>query len=235
MYAPAFDEVYDYVLRIVGDLDVAAGVMRETFAKARRAFGEHGTDVAPWLLGTARACALDALRYRRDRNGDVREALRFTGVDADRMPNFNVVFDLELVELVWDAATALPRDDYSLLVLDVRHDLPAEAIGEHLGLNGTVSTRLTRVREAFDDAVLGELVVRRARHACAELDDVLVREHEPHRVAQHVRHCTLCQESSRRFASPSEVLGALEPIAPAGALYREIFGPARRRRFFGML
>jgi DNA-directed RNA polymerase specialized sigma24 family protein len=100
LYAPAFDEVYDYVLRVVGDLDVAAAVMGETFPKAGRAFGERGTDVAPWLLTTARACALDALRYRRDRNGDVRNALRFTGVDADRMPDFNVVFDLELVELV---------------------------------------------------------------------------------------------------------------------------------------
>lgn len=234
LYGPRLEEVYDFVLRIVGERELAADVVRETFAKAQHAFAERGSNVAPWLFVTARDCALDALRYRRDRNGEVREALQLTGVDGDRVPEANVVFDRELIELVWDAAAALPRDEYSLLALHVRHDLPADAIGHELGLNGAVSARLTRAREAFDDAVLCQLVARRGRHNCDELD-IVVREHEPRRVAQHVQRCTRCRKSSRGYVSPTEVLGALELVEPSGSLRRELFGSTRRRRVFGIL
>jgi RNA polymerase sigma-70 factor (ECF subfamily) len=234
LYGPQLEAVYDYVLRVVGDRDVASDVVRETFAKARRAFPEQGNDVAAWLFTTARACALDALRYRRDRNGGIREALRFTIVDGDRVPDATLVFDRELAELVWDAAAALSREEYSLLALHVRHDLPADAIGEQLGRNGAVSTRLTRTRKTFDDTIVCQLVARRGRHNCAELD-ALVGEDEPRRVSQHIRRCERCRGSSQSFVSPAEVLGALAPIAPARALRREIFGSARRRRVFGIL
>jgi DNA-directed RNA polymerase specialized sigma24 family protein len=234
LYDPQFEGVYDYVLRIVCDREIAADVVRTTFAKGRRSFAEQGNDVAAWLFATARACALDALRYRRDRNGGVREALQFTGVDGDRMPDAALVFDRELVELVWDTAAALPRDEYSLLALHVRHDLPVEAIGEHLCLNGTASFRLTRVCASFDEAVVCELVARRARHSCSELDFV-VRQDDRRRVAQHIKRCTSCRESSKAFVSASAVLGALAPLEPEHGLRREIFGKARRRRVFGIL
>jgi hypothetical protein len=164
----------------------------------------------------------------------VREALQLTGVDGDRVPEANVVFDRELIELVCDAAAALPRDEYSLLALHVRHDLPADVIGDQLGLNGAVSARLARAREAFDDAVLCQLVARRGRHNCEELD-MVVREHEPRRVAQHVQHCVRCRESNCGYVSPAEVLGALQLVEPAAELRREIFGATRRRRVFGIL
>jgi RNA polymerase sigma factor (sigma-70 family) len=234
LYGSQFEGVYDYVLRVVGDRGVAADVVRATFAKAQRAFAEQGNDVAAWLFATARASALDALRYRRDRNCDVREALQFTRVDGDRVPDATVVFDRELAELVWDAAAALSREEYSLLALHVRHDLPADAIGEQLGLNGATSTRLTRTQAAFDDGVVCELVARRGRHNCPELD-ILVRQDERRRVSQHIHRCARCQESSRAFVSPAEVLGSLARIAPARGLRREIFGNARRRRVFGIL
>lgn len=234
LYAPHLEGVYDYVLRIVGERELAADVVRTTFAKARRAFAEQGSDVATWLFATARDTALDALRYRRDRNGDVREALELTGVDGDRVPEASVVFDRELAELVWEAAAALPRDEYSLFALQVRHDLAPEALGEQLGLNGAVASRLTRTREAFDEAVLCELVVRRGRHNCAELD-IRVRQNDARGIARHIQRCGKCRESSRAFVSPSDVLGALERIAPAKSLRREIFRSGRRRRLFGML
>jgi len=226
--------VYDYVLRVVGERELAAEVVRSTFAKVQREFAEQGSDVAPWLFATARSAVLDALRYRRDRNGDVREALKFTGVDGDRVPDANVVFDRELVELVWDTAAALPRDEYSLLALHVRHDLAVDAIAEQLGLNGTAATRLTRSRETFDEAVLCDLVARRGRHNCAELD-IHVRQDDRRAVTQHIQRCAQCQQSSRAFVSPTEVLGSLARMAPAKSLRREVFRRARRGRLFGML
>jgi hypothetical protein len=75
---------------------------------------------------------------RRDRNGADREPLHLTGVDGDRVPDAAIVFDRALAELVWVAASALSRDDYSLLARHVRHDLSADAISEHLGVNRRV-------------------------------------------------------------------------------------------------
>src|SRR5690242_8120280 len=93
LYRPNFEAVYDFVLRVVGEHELAAGIVRETFERAWRAFPEQGREVDVWLFTTARAVALDMLRYRRDRNGDEREALHFTRVDGDRVPVATVVFD----------------------------------------------------------------------------------------------------------------------------------------------
>jgi hypothetical protein len=136
--------------------------------------------------------------------------------------------------MVCEAAAALSREEYSLFALEVRHDFPPGEIGEQLGLNGAVSTRLTRTRDAFDEAVGCELVARRGRHNCPELD-ILAREDTGRRVAQHTKRCTRCQGSMRRFVSPSDVLGALAFVEPPRELHREIFRRSRRPRIFGIL
>src|SRR3954466_733255 len=144
LYRPLFEPVYDYVLRVVGERELAADAVREAFSRAWRALPEQGNDVAAWLLTTARSCALESLRYRRDRNGAEREALHFTQVDGDRIPDA-AVFDHALAELVRDAAAALPREEYSLLALQVRHDLTPEAMASNS--DRTVpSRRACRVR-----------------------------------------------------------------------------------------
>jgi DNA-directed RNA polymerase specialized sigma24 family protein len=227
LYGPHFEGVYDYVLRIVREREQAGGVVRETFARAWRAFPEQGDEVTAWLFTTARACALDALRYRRDRNGAEREALVFTLVDSDRVPDATVVFDHALAELVWDAAAALSREDYSLLALHVRHGLSADELGEH-------GRRLTRVRDAFDEQVASQLVVARARHTCSELE-FLVALDDDSQVAQHIRRCDRCRATTSAFVLPSSVLGSLERIAPSRSLAREIFKRPPRRRLFGLL
>ena len=227
LYRPNLEAVYDFVLRVVGEQELAADIVRQTFARAWRAFPEQGNDVTAWLFATARACALDALRYRRDRNGAVREALQYTRVDGNRVPDATVVFDQGLAELVWDAAAALPREDYALLALHVRHDLSADEVGES-------ARRLARVRETFDEHVTFRLVADRARHTCTELE-ILVAQGEERAVAQHIRRCERCSESTRAFVSPAAVLGSLERIAPSRRLARELFKRAPRRRIFGML
>jgi DNA-directed RNA polymerase specialized sigma24 family protein len=227
--APHLAGVYDYVLRIVGDREVAADVVRATFAKVQ----QHGGEVPAFVFMTARECALEALRFRPHRNGSEREALDFTQVDGDRVPDPSVVFDKELVELVWDAVAALPPEESSLLMLQVRHELSADVLGAQLGSNGAVSRRLVRAREALDEKVTSALVVRRARHNCPELE-ILLRDDED--VAQHIRRCARCHESRARFVSPVGVLRGLKPMPPARGLEREIFGARpRRRRRFGIL
>jgi hypothetical protein len=200
--------------------------VRDVFARAWRAFPEQGNNVA-WLFTTARACALDALRYRRDRNGDEREALNFTRVDGDRVPDATVVFDRQLAELVWEAAAALPRYEYSLLALELRHGLSADELGES-------AKRSARLRQSLDQHVVFQLVAGRARHTCTELE-ILVGQGGEHEVARHIRHCKQCGERMRAFVSPSAVLGSLEQLAPPRGLAREIFKRAPRRRVFGIL
>ena len=234
LYRPHFEAVYDFVLRIVGERELAADAVRETFARAWRAFPERGNDVAAWLFTGAWECALEALRDRRDRNGAEREAVHFTRVDGDRVPDAAVVFDHAFAEVVWDAAAALPREEYSLLALQVRHGLSAEAIGEQLGLDGAVSVRLARTRAAFDEQVTFRLVADRARHNCTELEILLAHDDELE-IAAHIRRCERCGESTRAFVSPAEVLGSLAFVEPARELRRELFKRAPRRRVFGIL
>jgi DNA-directed RNA polymerase specialized sigma24 family protein len=222
LYAPHLQGIYDYVLRIVGERELATDVVRRTFATAWRAFPEQGNDVGAWLFDTARTSALDALRYRRDRNGAEREALEFTRVDGNRVPDATVVFDKALAELVWDAAAALPREEYSLLALHVRHDLHAD------------EARIRRMREVFDEQVTCDLLAHRARHNCTELE-ILVAQDDRQRLLQHVRRCHECRDSVQRFVSPTDVLGGLAAVPAPRGLRREIFGRARRRRVVGML
>jgi RNA polymerase sigma factor (sigma-70 family) len=235
LWAPQLAALYDYVFRIVRDSELASEVVRTTFARARKACPEPEGGAAAWLFTTARERALEALRRRRHRNGAEREGLDFTQLDGDRVSNTSVLFDKELVELVWDAAAALPPEEYSLLVLHVRHELSAEALAEQLGSNGAVSRRLVRARETLDETVTSELVVRRARHNCPELQ-ILVRDHGNDEIPQHIRRCARCHESRARFVSPIGVLRGLTPIPPPRELQTEIFGARpRRRRRFGIL
>jgi DNA-directed RNA polymerase specialized sigma24 family protein len=227
LYEPQFEAAYDFVLRVVGERELAADVVRDTFGRAWRAFPEQGNDVAAWLLTTARHSALDALRYRRDRNGAEREAVHFTRVDGNRMPDAAAVFDHALAELVWDTAAALPREDYSLLALHVRHGLSPEALGEK------ASARLTRTRDVFDERVTLRLMAERARHACTELE-ILATQGDEREIAAHIRRCDPCGESTRAFVSPAEVLGSLAFVEPEHRLRRELFKRPPRRRVFGM-
>lgn len=229
LYRPHLEAVYDFAVRVAGERDLATDVVRQTFGLAWRSFPEQGNDVAGGLFTTARTCTLDALRYRRDRNGKEREALHFTRIDGNRVPDA-AVFDQALAELVWDAASALPREAYSLLALHVRHDLSPDAIG----LDGRAAIRLARTREFFDKDVTIRLLANRARHTCSELD-ILAARHDDHELAQHIRRCKRCGETSRAFVSPAAVLGSLAAVTPSRLLAREIFKRPRRRGVFGIL
>ena len=225
LYEPHVAGVYDFVLRLVRDPSLAADVVRRTFATARDGYREQGNDVPEWLYGVARDQAAEALRYRTGRNGaHEREGLVFTRVDPNRSPDPSVQFDGEFVELVWDAASELSLDDYALLALHVRHGVAPT--------NG-MALRVARLRESFDERVTTELVARRGRASCAELEALLSRGGA---VQYHIRGCTPCRESMRRFASPTDVLAALAPMRPGRQLEADLlhaFG--RRRRRFGIL
>jgi hypothetical protein len=143
------------------------------------------------------------------------------------LPDATVVFDQPLAELVWDAASHLSREEYSLLALHVRHDLAVDELGES-------AARLARARKTFDERVSNRLVAERARHICTELE-ILAAQNDEREIARHIRGCERCRESREAFVSPATVLGGLAQLAPPRGLAREIFKRAPRRRVFGIL
>jgi DNA-directed RNA polymerase specialized sigma24 family protein len=229
LYEAHFGAVYDFALRVVRDGPLAAHVAETAFARVRKAAGDFGE--AP-LFALARVCALDALHDRaRARPADLpeREGHQFTQMDAQRLSDPSaVLFDRELIELVWDSAAALTPDEYSLLDLHIRHDLTVEELAYHCGLNGSASTRLSRLCRGLDDAVISTLVVTRWRKSCARLDLALSDLEDPGAdkirlvVRQHVRECEQCRESEQRFVSPTEVFGGFAAIPAPPRLRRDL-------------
>jgi hypothetical protein len=137
----------------------------------RGAAGEF--DKAP-LYAVARVCALDALRARaraRPVARPEREGHHFTQIDAHRLSDPSaVLFDRELIELVWDSAAALTPDEYSLLDLHIRRDLAIEELAYHCGLGGSAAAMLSRLCRGLDDVVISTLVATRWRRNCTSLD-----------------------------------------------------------------
>ena len=172
LYGPDFDGLFDFVLRSVRDRGSAAVALSDSLHRAWELFCERGApyDVRGWLFVIARDAVL--VRPRR-RAGDVqeREGLVYTALEAERLSDPSLAFDRELIELVWDTATALGREDYSLLDLHVRRDLSVDELAEQLELpRDDVAWDLSRLCDWFDSTVRLTLLATRSRHNCGGLD-----------------------------------------------------------------
>jgi DNA-directed RNA polymerase specialized sigma24 family protein len=220
LYEPDFDGVFDLILRTVRAGDVAAAALRAALERAWDIFREHGApyDVTAWLYISARDTTLDFPAKRRSAAVD-REGLDYTRIDADRLSDPSAGFDKGLMELVWDEAAALDRDDYSLLDLHLRRDMSVEMIAEQLGLpRDEIAERLSRLCDSLNDGVCATLLATRARHTCARLDASLYASDPNVRrtVRRHVHGCTRCRETKQHFVPATEVLGsfALMTVPP---------------------
>jgi DNA-directed RNA polymerase specialized sigma24 family protein len=238
LYEPDFHGVFDLVLRIVRDREIAGAALRAALARAWEGFREQGApyDVSGWLYAHARDSALSRPAKRRSADGD-REGLVYTRVDPERLSDPSVGFDKNLMELVWDAASALDPDDYSLLDLHVRRDLSVDEIAGHIDLpRGEVARRLSHLCDSLNDAVCAMLLATRARHNCAGLDADLSGPTSNVRrtVGRHLLECMHCRETKQRFVSATEVLGSFALMtAPSGLreqIAKAFLVPAGRRR-----
>ena len=225
LYAEHFDGLYDFVVRIVRDHDLAGEIVQATFTKAWNEL-RHGHELTypkSWLYAVARNHALDELRRRRRLT---EEPLAYAEPDTSRLADPQEVAEAnELVELVWDSAAALNPDEYSLLDLHVRHGFGPAELAEALDLErGAVYTRLSRLRRSLESSVASTLLVRRGQSECPDLA-AIIEEHggraaltpELRQAVQaHVEECEVCCAAKRRSLSPVALFGALTPIAPIG-------------------
>ena len=239
LYAPDFDGLFDFVVRSVRDRGSAIVALSDALHQAWEVFRERGApyEVRAWLFVIARDAVL--ARPRR-RVGDVqeREGLVYTALEAERLSDPSLVFDRELIELVWDTATALGREDYSLLDLHLRRDLSVDELADQLELpRDDVAWDLSRLCDWFDRTVRLTLLATRSRHNCGGLDgDLSANGVSIERVAgRHVRDCDSCLETSARFASATEVFASFAPLTSPPGLREQaadlfLTEPRRRRR-----
>ena len=225
----------DFALRVVRDRAVAAIVVQKTFDRAAGA-GHIPTDVKPWIYALARNVALDGLRYRRRPSRwteETREGLDFTKIDAGRLSDPSaVLFDKQLIELVWETAASMDLEDYSLLDLHLRRGLSASVLAEHLGPTVNVSaSKIADLRDSFEDSVFAVLLATRVRRSCAGLDNALsglgteAASPEVRRAVQrHLKDCQACRESRRGLVSPAEVLAGFAPMASPAGLQEDVVG-----------
>lgn len=239
LYGPDFDGLFDFVLRSVLDRESAAVALSDSLHRAWEIFCERGApyDVRGWLFVTARDAVLRRPR-RRTGNVQEREGLVYTALEGERLSDPSLAFDRELIELIWDTATALGREDYSLLDLHLRRDLSVDQLAEQLEVpRDDVARDLSRLCDWFDSTVRLTLLATRSRHNCGGLDrELSANGVSIERVAgRHVRDCASCLETSARFASATEIFASFAPMQPPPGLREQTAGlfltePKRPRR-----
>ena len=242
LYRRHFQGLYDFALRILRDDDLAADVVQSTFVKAwdaARKQKEVG-NVKAWLYTVAHNLAIDELRMRKrlaepsagGRGEQGAFGFPFAMADPSRFSDPEAVLqDRELVELVWDAASALNPQEYALLDLHLRRGLDADELSRHLSLaKSAVYTRLSRLRDSLEEAVTSTLLMRRGRRECIDLDWLLeelraTEATQPVRraIKQHLEACERCQESKRRFVSPAEIFAGISLVPVTLELQSEIW------------
>ncbi len=232
LYERYVNRVYDFVVRLVRDREVAADVTQETFIKALtnlRARRFQGS-LRAWLFTIAQNTAIDHLRRQRTTTfsrlttpeGEEWEPeLPATGPETE--PE-EMVQRAELAELVWQAARGLNPQDYALLDLSLRQDLAPAELAQVVGARrGAINTRLSRLRDALEESFTVLLLDRHGRKDCAELDRLLGDVKLPagltpelrRTVTRHVQQCEICQRNRRRVVTAVELLPAVAPIVPS--------------------
>jgi RNA polymerase sigma factor (sigma-70 family) len=233
LYQRQFQGVYDFATRIVQDPDSAADVVQSTFIKTWEQLnqGKIPRSIKAWIYTLARNAAIDELRrrkrvvsYAEGEAGDV-QLETYAKIDPGKLPDPQAVIeDKELSALVWRAASALRPEEYALLDLSLRQGLTADELSESLGLRkGTLYTRLSRLKDSLEETVVAELLMRRGRRECPELDALLSKARSSRldrdiftAIKRHLQECPRCQESSRRYIAPAEIFAGLAflPVAP---------------------
>jgi RNA polymerase sigma factor (sigma-70 family) len=240
LYQRRFQGVYDFAARIVQDSDIAADVVQSTFIKTWEQLnqGKIPRSIKAWIYTLARNAAIDELRsrkrvvaYAEGEAGDV-QLQTYSKIDPGKLPDpQTVVEDKELSDLVWRAAAALRPEEYALLDLSLRQGLTADELSESLGLRkGTLYTRLSRLKDSLEESVIAELLMRRGRRDCPQLDALLA-EADAARLDQsilstikrHRQECPRCQESSRRYIAPAEIFAGLAFLPAAPAISKSIW------------
>ncbi|HEX6508442.1 MAG TPA: sigma-70 family RNA polymerase sigma factor [Chloroflexota bacterium] len=131
--------LYNFVLTIVRDADVAMDCVQDTFLRAYESLRKGKIINTAWLYTVARHRAIDEFRRKR-----------WIHPDAQVLEHVPVRHTTDESVAVQSALEQLPRMDREVLHLFVIAGFKTDEIGDILGMNGTaIRQRLYRARERF--------------------------------------------------------------------------------------
>jgi RNA polymerase sigma-70 factor (ECF subfamily) len=151
--------IYSLALRILGDTTEAEDIVQEVFSQAWRQAARYSASrgaVAAWLMTLARSRAIDRLRAKRARPGDVSDE-RVAGqlVDAGP-PADSLVLSSEQVARVRAALDELPLLQRAAIELAYYEGLTHAEIADRLEQPlGTVKTRIRLAMLKLRDVLAG--------------------------------------------------------------------------------
>jgi cell division septation protein DedD len=232
-----FEDVHDFLLRLLLSRRRAAAAVLSTFVRFRRRLSEGS-----WR-GNPRLVALAAAYQAATEDGGLpagpaadgeegKEISAFAQVDPNKLAGpGETAWAQEEALIIWEAAASLDRREYALLDLNLRRGLNAAQIGWVVGM-GRLKTRslISSLKKAAEEAFASLLMLRLASGQCAELEQlaasmekaILPRESR-RLVSGHVAACPACSETRRRLLSPVKVLAALRPVSPAPGVKEAVF------------
>lgn len=240
LYERHFQGVYDFIVRIVQDADLAADLVQTAFVKTWESLQRGRIPKRPkaWIYTLARNAAIDELRQRKRLIATDEGALERTGsqeyahISPSRAIDPQAALEQkELASLVWRSAAALRPEEYTLLDLYLRRGLTADELAAGLGIRkGTLYTRLSRLKDSLEESVVASLLAQRGRRDCSVLDELLTQLESSeldrevrNTVIQHLETCDRCQENRARYASPAEIFGSLALIPAAAGTKQTIW------------
>lgn len=231
LYERYFPEVYDFVVRTMGETERVSEVVTTAFAQTLLGFRQKRTNapIDAILFSTARDIALDRLG---ESSGSADPAIqtflreRFVAVDADRLlDGEGAAPDGDLAELVWQLLAAHSADEYSLIDLVLRRGIAVESLAAAMDYPvEELRSAVESVQRNVEDWITVALLIHRGSDECQALAAELDRagpdapSAELRSVVQaHTGACDACPQTRLKYPSAAESFIALAAVpAPDG-------------------
>lgn len=233
LYERYFPELYDFVVRTMGETERASDVVTSAFIQTLMGFRQRRTaaPVDAILFATARDIALDKQRMNSGTTDPAVQTFlqgRFVEVDASRAPSSAAAPDENTAELVWQLLSAHAADEYSLIDLVVRRGIPVESLAPATGHSvEELGAAVTRSQANVEDWITTALLIHRGSAECPELNAALdqLGPNAPsaelrNAVHEHLDGCGICPAFRQRFPTAAQAFAALAAV-PAAEGVRE--------------
>ncbi|MCH8815647.1 MAG: hypothetical protein IH957_11275 [Chloroflexi bacterium] len=230
LYERYFPELYDFVVRTMGETERAREVVQGAFVETLREFRRQRSP-APLdalLFVAARRIALEALQTSSGTTDSAAQAVLQTWlveVDPQRFSAGGSVPDEDLAKLVWQLLSAHSAEEYSLLDLNLRRGLQAVALAPLIGIEvDEAAQTLDGLQASVEDWITTALLIHRGSQECTELNAALgqLGANAPSSdlratVSEHLNSCGQCPAFRSRYPTAAGTFASLAAVpAPEG-------------------